>query len=198
MKKNTILFPFQIGKKNKKAFCFAMEFARKVNANLTPVTTIELPFDYLLSEQEKGKIIKQEKAKIFNYILKLKGYYHGQFYQWNKFDAPKVLPKILRGSFTPAIFNAIKCKQWLLIIVHQGIYEEISNNYNIDYIVFSNNLKIIILPEIGGYFEPMPNLDTELFQNQKTQIFEQLFMESEFYSLPQDFELFHRSIHHNN
>lgn len=181
-----ILFPFRKGDDNRNAFAFTIEMARRSNADISILTSLELSQPISQYNDKLEGTICISKDEIFCDLLEMKGYYHGIFNQWNYFDEFKIYVQLINNDMNGAICNAIKDHTDLVIVLQQkyfsgtGLYEKIISGS------LKNCATLIILPADKKFHEPLPNLSSAMFHQQKRSAFLKLLGESKIYKLPED------------
>jgi len=191
MGENAILFPFCIDYDNRHSFAFAVEMARKVDTCIITLSTYNIAYKDLLTEEAYSKAVEKEKNKIYCHLLELRGYYQGQFNKWQSFDDIRFKNIINESGLEFILLHVLKNENLLMII---------SNHYNhADNRLFNEftlmlfdkyNPKFLILPEDTEFYAVDSNLPPHLFKKQKDYIFTQMLTRSGMLNLPEVSALF--------
>jgi len=75
---------------NKSAFAFTAELARKLNADILALTSLDFMLNLPDDEDKLENLIREKKDEIYCNLLEMKGYYHGLYNQWNAFNNMKI------------------------------------------------------------------------------------------------------------
>jgi hypothetical protein len=188
--KSNILFPYLFEDDNRNAFAFTVELARRSNADIITLTSLELEQYPAKNKKKLEEIITDKKNQIYCNLLEMQGYYHGRFNQWNAFDEVKIHSRLVNNDMNAAICSAIRENTDLVVVLQQryfsgtGLYEEIFSNS------FEGNVTFFILPKDNELLEPSPNLLGVMFYQQKRAAFIQLLHETKTFDLPEDSDEF--------
>ena len=185
-----ILFPYRIGDDNRNAFAFTLEMARRSNADIIMLTSLDFPQHITQNKDKLESAIKIKKDEIFCDLLEMKGYYHGRFNQWNTFNDVKIHVQLFNNDINGAICSMMRDHTDLDIVLQQkyfsgtGLYEEIFSSS------LKNHVTFFILPRDKEFYEPSPNLISVLFYQHKRSAFMKLLQETKIFDLPEDSEEF--------
>ena len=156
--KEFILFPYRIEDDNRKGFAFAIELARRSNADIIALTSLELGKHHTRKRKKLERLVACKKNQIYGKLLEMIGYYHGRYNQWSAFSEIKIHSQIVKSDLNDAICAAINKHPGLIIVLQQkyfsgtGIYEEI----------FSRDLTVkvsfFMLPRDRAFDATSPNL----------------------------------------
>lgn len=170
------MFPYRVGDDNRNAFAFTIELARRSNADIMALTSME----------KLENAIQIHKDEIYCNLLEMKGYYHGRFNQWNVFNEVKIHALQINNDMNAAICSAIKENSDLVVVLQQkyfsgtGLYEELFSNS------LKRNVTFFILPKDNEFHEPFPNLPVVMFYQQKRAAFMRSLHETKTFDLPED------------
>jgi hypothetical protein len=161
--KRTILFPYRLGDDNRKGFAFTVELARKSNADIIALTSLELGEHHTRKRKKRQRLMMNKKNQIYGNLLELQGVYHGRYNQWNAFAEIKIHSQIVNDDMNAAICAAIDEHPDLIIVLQQpyfsgtGLYEEIFSHS------FEGQVNFFMLPQNKAFDVASPNLKTRLF-----------------------------------
>jgi hypothetical protein len=189
-----ILFPFRIEDDNRKGFAFAIELARRLNADMLALTSLQLGEHHTRKRKKFERLVACKKNQVFCKLLEMKGYYHGRYNQWNAFDEIMIHSRIVKYDLIGAICVAInKHTDPVIVLQHNlfsgtGLYEEIS----------SRNLKghasFFVLPRHSSFDVASPILNSVLFCRHKRLAFINMLKETKIFDLPRDRDEFRKEM----
>ncbi len=188
--KSILIFPFKAEEDNKKAFAFTLELARRSNANIIAISSLDINWKHLDGTENLEELISIRMDAIYCNILEMKGYYHGHFNQWKTFDDVEIDAIISENDINGTICSIIDEHENPIVVIHQknfsgsGLCEEILSN------PFLRETSIYLLPLDREFTEPSPDLIGTLFHNQKKYAFNKLLYDTKMFELPEDYHDF--------
>lgn len=192
MKKNSIVYPFQLCRDNFRSYAFAVELARKLNRNLTLLVTYLDPKLRINIPGRHKKRIDRIKERIYFFILEMNGLYHGTYNQWEIFDEVKIETLIKEGSMENALYSSLSKKEYSFLLLDAKM---ISGNILSELTLKKLSTKITnlcVLPENNQPFKLDPNSPLEFFDFQKKNLFNELLWKTKLYKLPDDINAFYK------
>ena len=181
--KGSILFPYTLKEDCRSAFVFAIELARRCNAEILVLNP---------ANDEGEPELEQIKNEKCCRLLEMKGYYHEWFQRWKAFDDVKI--RILFGECKLSrLVSAANTTDHELILVldprslfHMRLVGDLFTGH------FPGELTVFLLPERREFTRPSPDLTGNLFQKQIQLYFNLLLSETRIYNLPGDVPVFRR------
>jgi hypothetical protein len=192
--KANILFPYRQEDDNRNAFAFAVEMARRSRTDILALTSMEPHSKYNPEKHQNKHTWLSRKDEIYCDLLRMKGYYHGRFNQWNVFNEVNIHVQLVERDLNGAICSAINDHSDLVIVLQHkafsgtGLYEEILAG------AADCNVSFFLLPADGEFSEPFPNLIRIMFYQQKRASFMKLLQATKIFDLPEEMDEFHNEL----
>lgn len=184
MERKNILFPFEVGKDNIKAFAFTLEMAKKINANIITLSVYDLSHRYLLSAKAYHRAVERKKEKLHLNLLELQGIYQAKFSQWDYKDVIKIKSVTREGKMGNAISWLLKKLDDTLLLLNP--FSALDFPGCLQFELLSRKFKILILSESEVTSRKEDYLNKEEIEIGKNSILEQMLLDSKIYNLPDD------------
>ncbi len=188
----SLLFPFDIEKDNPQAYFFALELARKMRYNLKIIHQLSniKSKRAIFRKSEKDQVLASKK-KLHLALLEFHGLYLNHYNQW-EFPGNIRIKTIIRVE--PVVDTILSILQR-----KKNSYLLCDYNYFITSLLPSRlinansklNYKLWLMPAEINNYKVEAGLENEEFKLRKKELFDEQFMQTRLFKLPDDLSLIH-------